>query len=327
MPPTIFLYCIATLLFLHPLTASSPPLHSDFHTKSCPQLPQIVRSTVRTAFENDSRVASVILELQFQDCFVNGCDGSILLDDQNGFTGEKNPIRSLNSWRAFDLVDRIKLRLEKACPETVSCADIVSLATRDAVALASGPSWSVLLGRRDGQSASGPTADEQLASPFESLVSFTNKFRSKGLNASDVVALLGSHTIGFAQCRTFRRRLVDYKGTGKPDSSLNPKLLQKLKAACPDASTDSQVYPLNPASPAYFDNSYYQNLLVNNGILESDQVLMTDQLTASLVVEFSKDSKLFFKAFAASMIKLGNVGVITAPNGEIRKNCRLVNVK
>lgn len=59
------------------------------------------------------------------------------MDDQNGLKGEKNPIKSLNSYRAFELVDRIKFELEKSCPETVSCADILALATRDSVALAS----------------------------------------------------------------------------------------------------------------------------------------------------------------------------------------------
>uniref|UniRef100_A0A7N0T1D3 Peroxidase n=1 Tax=Kalanchoe fedtschenkoi TaxID=63787 RepID=A0A7N0T1D3_KALFE len=325
MACTAFFYCVIFFIFLPHSGSCLPLLHSDYYAESCPRLPEIVRSAVRTAFENDSRVASVTLELQFQDCFVNGCDGSILLDDK---AGEKNPLKNLNSWRAFNLIDRIKSELEQACPSTVSCADILTLATRDSVVLSGGPSWPVLLGRRDAQSApSGPTAAAQLASPFEPLDSFANKFRSKGLNATDVVALLGAHSIGFAQCRTFKRRLSDYKGSGKPDATLNPKLLPKLRAACPDAASDTHVYPLNSASPALFDNSYYQNLLLSNGLLESDQILMSDRYTAALVVEFSKDARKFFKAFGESMVKLASVGVITAPNGEIRKNCRFVNPK
>jgi peroxidase len=47
-------------------------------------------------------------------------------------------------------VDRVKAKLEAACPNTVSCADVLTLMARDAVVLAKGPFWPVALGRRDG---------------------------------------------------------------------------------------------------------------------------------------------------------------------------------
>jgi peroxidase len=56
---------------------------------------------------------------------VQGCDASILLD---GDDGEKFALPNLNSVRGYEVIDAIKADLESACPEVVSCADVVALA-------------------------------------------------------------------------------------------------------------------------------------------------------------------------------------------------------
>lgn len=66
-------------------------------------------------------------------CVFQGCDASVLLDDNATFKGEKTAIPNANSLRGFDVIDDIKSLVETLCNRTVSCADILALAARDAV--------------------------------------------------------------------------------------------------------------------------------------------------------------------------------------------------
>ncbi|EMS56736.1 Peroxidase 52 [Triticum urartu] len=109
-----------------------------------------------------------ILRLFFHDCFVNGCDGSVLLDDSATLTGEKNAGPNANSLRGFEVIDAIKSRVDAACPGTVSCADILAVAARDGVNLLGGPSWGVPLGRRDARTTTQAAANSNLPSPSSS---------------------------------------------------------------------------------------------------------------------------------------------------------------
>lgn len=63
---------------------------------------------------------------------MKGCDASILLDGGNAT--EKAAIPNL-SVRGYELIDAAKSAAEAFCPGVVSCADIIVMATRDAVAL------------------------------------------------------------------------------------------------------------------------------------------------------------------------------------------------
>lgn len=62
-----------------------------------------------------------------------GCDASVLLDDTSTLQGEKNAIPNKDSARGFEVIDKIKSNLEEACPSTVSCTDILTLAATSAV--------------------------------------------------------------------------------------------------------------------------------------------------------------------------------------------------
>ncbi|KAJ4770008.1 Peroxidase [Rhynchospora pubera] len=129
-------------------------MNQNYYQKSCPNLQTIVQSVVSQAIGTEARMGASLLRLFFHDCFVQGCDASILLDDTPTFTGEKTAFPNVNSVRGYEVIDAIKSQVEASCPATVSCADIVALAARDSVNLLGGPTWNVVLGRKDARTAS-----------------------------------------------------------------------------------------------------------------------------------------------------------------------------
>ncbi|PIA56155.1 hypothetical protein AQUCO_00700480v1 [Aquilegia coerulea] len=321
---TVPVFCL--LLFSSRLAFSQ--LDYNFYAYTCPHVENIVSYGLWKAIQKETRIAASLLRLHFHDCIVDGCDASILLDDTKNFNGEKNAGPNRGSARGYEVIDDIKAEVEKACPSTVSCADILTLAATQAVHCAGGSYWPVPLGRRDSTTASQKAANEQIPSPFESLENITAKFVSKGLDLNDVVVLSGAHTIGFAQCFTFRRRLFNFGGSGKPDPTLDSSMLKKLQTVCPNGdmtNTNNKIAPLDSQTINQFDNLYYKNVMSNTGLLESDQVLLQDPNSASMVQYYSMYPSLFSDDFATSMVKLGNVGVLTGEEGEIRKNCHFVN--
>lgn len=304
---------------------STSQLTTNFYSTSCPSLLRIVRRQVQNAIKSEMRMAASLIRLHFHDCFVNGCDGSLLLD---GSDGEKFAAPNANSARGFEVVDAIKTAVESACSGVVSCADILAIAARDSVILSGGRTWRVLLGRRDGLVANQTEANN-LPSPFESIGDITSKFVAVGLNTTDVVALSGAHTFGLARCALFRNRLFNFSGTNAPDSTMETTMVSDLQNFCPQNGDGNRATVLDRNSSDLFDNHYFQNLLNGKGLLQSDQILFSSDeavsTTKSLVELYSNNSGAFFNDFINSMIKMGNISPLTGSSGEIRKNCRVVN--
>jgi len=302
------------------LGISSAQLSTSFYSKSCPNLFPTVKSAVQSAISKEARMGASLLRLFFHDCFVNGCDGSILLDDTSSFTGEKRAAPNFNSARGFDVVDNIKSAVENVCPGVISCADILAIASRDSVTILGGPSWNVKLGRRDARTASQGAANNSIPRPTTNLAGLISRFNALGLSAKDMVALSGSHTIGQARCTSFRARIYN-------ETNLDSSLATTRRGNCPRAtgSGDNNLAPLDLQSPTSFDNNYYKNLVNQRGLLHSDQQLFNGGSTDSIVRTYSSNQNNFNSDFAAAMIKMGDISPLTGSSGEIRKNCRKPN--
>ncbi|XP_031123038.1 peroxidase 4-like [Ipomoea triloba] len=301
--------------------STSAQLSTNFYSKSCPNLLATVKSVVKSAVNKEKRMGASLLRLHFHDCFVQGCDGSILLDDTSSFTGEKTAGPNNNSVRGYNVIDNIKSAVEKVCPGIVSCADIVTIAARDSVVLLGGPNWNVKLGRRDSKTASLSAANSGvIPPPTSTLNNLITRFQNKGLSARDMVALSGAHTIGKARCTVFRGRIYN-------ETNIDSSFAKTRQQMCPSqtGSGDNNLAPLDFKTPAFFDNNYYKNLLGKKGLLHSDQVLFNGGSTDSIVQKYSQNQASFDSDFVKAMIKMGDISPLTGSSGEIRKNCRRAN--
>ncbi|KAB1214093.1 Peroxidase 4 [Morella rubra] len=309
---------LAFLLFF--MGSTNAQLSTNFYSSSCPKLLSTVQSTVKSAISKEARMGASLLRLFFHDCFVNGCDGSILLDDTSNFIGEKNAAPNRNSARGFEVIDNIKSAVEKVCPGVVSCADILAISARDSVVTLGGPNWNVKLGRRDSKTASQAAANTSIPPPTSNLNQLISRFNSLGLSTRDMVALAGSHTIGQARCTSFRARIYN-------ETNIDRSFAQTRQSNCPrtTGSGDNNLAPLDILTPTKFDSNYYKNLIQNKGLLHSDQQLFNGGSTDSIVRTYSNNQNTFNSDFAAAMIKMGDISPLTGSNGEIRKNCRKLN--
>ncbi|KAM1055623.1 hypothetical protein ACFX13_029831 [Malus domestica] len=298
---------------------SSAQLSSNHYATTCPRALSIVRNAVIKAMVKEQRMGASLLRLHFHDCFVNGCDASVLLDDTANFTGEKTALPNTNSLRGFEVIDTIKSELESACPGVVSCADILAIAARDSVLSLGGPSWTVQLGRRDSTTASLSAANAEIPSPSLDLNNLISFFSTKGFTTKELVALSGSHTMGQARCLVFRKRIHN-------ETNIDSSFATSLKSNCTASSgTDDNLSSLDVTSPFIFDNAYFKNLVNRKGLLHSDQQLFSGGSTDSLVTTYSTTAGTFYTDFANAMVKMGSLSPLTGTTGQVRTNCRKIN--
>ncbi|CAL5384325.1 unnamed protein product [Camellia sinensis] len=291
-----------------------------FYESSCPKLESVIRKQLKKVFKDDIGQAAGLLRLHFHDCFVQGCDGSVLLDGSASGPSEQEapPNLSLRA-EAFEIINDLRRRVHKKCGRIVSCADITALAARDAVFLSGGPDYDVPLGRRDGLTfATTNVTLANLPAPSSNTTTLLSSLATKKFDATDVVALSGGHTIGISHCSSFTDRLYPQ------DTNMDKTFANNLKVTCPALDTDNTTV-LDIRSPNKFDNKYYVDLMNRQGLFTSDQDLYTDKRTRDIVKSFAVNETLFFEKFVLSMTKMGQLTVLTGTEGEIRANCSVRN--
>ncbi|XP_023737141.1 peroxidase 24 [Lactuca sativa] len=283
-----------------------------------------VRDIVWSKVSANPAMAAKLLRLHYHDCFVRGCDGSILLDPVQNSTNEKTA-RPNKSLSGYEVIDEIKTTLESDCPGTVSCADILALAARDAVSFQfQTKMWPVFTGRKDGLVSLESEVGINLPSAGANFTTLVTQFGNKGLDIHDLVALSGAHTIGTSRCVLVARRLYNFTGIGDADPSLNVTYANELRKICPNPQIPTTTLEMDPNSSLSFDSNYYQALNQHKGLFVSDAALLTNPQSAH-ITQVLQNPSVFFAQFAQSMVRMGAIEVLTGHQGEVRTNCRVVN--
>ncbi|XP_057769410.1 peroxidase 31-like [Salvia miltiorrhiza] len=332
--PLLQLLALSVLLLLGPAAEaagkgrrSQPYLSTTYYSKSCPKFEKIVQDTTTDKQISSPTTAAAALRLFFHDCFVGGCDASVLVSSTRFSKAERDADINLSlPGDGFDVVVRAKTALELNCPGVVSCADILAVATRNLVVMMGGPFYPVKLGRKDALASRAADVEGNLPRPTMPMSQIIQIFQSKGFSIQEMVALSGAHTIGFSHCKEFSSNLYNYSKTSESDPAYYPEFARSLRNACADYHRNPTLSVFNDViTPNKFDNVYYNNVKKGLGLMSSDHGLSSDPRTRGFVELYSRDQNAFFRAFASAMQKLSVYGVKTGRRGEIRHRCDALN--
>ncbi|KAH7663828.1 Class I peroxidase protein [Dioscorea alata] len=295
-------------------------LSMQYYAIQCPLAEMFVKNTVNQALQNDPTLAAGLLRMHFHDCFVEGCDGSVLIDSTKNNTAEKDSPANL-SLRGYEVIDKAKELIENQCPGVVSCADIVAMAARDAVFWAGGPVYDIPMGRKDGR-RSRIEDTINLPAPILNATSLIKMFSKHGFTVQDLVALSGGHTLGVARCSSFKNRLSNFDATHNVDPSMNSRMATILIKQCQNG--DDVTVALDQTKNS-FDNAYFNAVQSSAGLLTSDQTLYMNPRTRGWIDAYAMNQARFFLDFQSAMVKMGLIDVKEGNDGEIRLDCRVVN--
>nr|CAB3468882.1 unnamed protein product [Digitaria exilis] len=280
---------VAAALIPHYAVAQLRPY---YYRSICPNLDLIIRNSVKQSMAQSPISAPATLRLFFHDCAVQGCDASIMIMNSNGDDEQHNPDNLSLKPQGFNTILSAKAAVD------------------------SDPQCKYKLGRYDGKVSTKASVVLPHANfTLDQLNAYFSGLGVGGFTQSEMIALSGGHTLGAADCPFFQYRI----GT---DPTMDPNFAAQLKSTC--SSNPSGFAFLDP-SPVTFNNDYFKSLQGGKGLLGSDQVLFSDMRSRGTVNYYATNQGAFFGDFMAAMTKLGRVGVKTAANGEIRRDCRFPN--
>ncbi|XP_047094678.1 peroxidase 2-like [Lolium rigidum] len=321
------------------LAAEASELKVGYYDKSCPGVENVVKWHVAKALKANRKTGAALVRLIFHDCFVRGCDASVLLDPtpENPEPEKKAPVNI--GLAAFDLLDEIKSAVEDRCPGTVSCADILIYAARDAGSLMSNGNvhFDAPAGRLDGMHSHAAEAQHDLPDSTFNIGELIQNFKRKNFTIEEMVILSGAHAIGVGHCSSFRARLT------APKEQILPAYRGLLAGKCgagPDPIVTNNIRDEDPKAIAatvpsflpklrkfeFLDNSYYHNNLARIVTFNSDWQLLTEKEARGHVHEYADNGTLWDEDFSDSLLKLSKLPLLPhGSKGEIRKKCRYVN--
>ncbi|CAM0906979.1 unnamed protein product [Alopecurus aequalis] len=302
-----------------PYPPSKLTLKVGFYRRSCPRAEYIIRETVRIATSKNPGIGAGLIRLHFHDCFVQGCDASILLDPTPANPQpEKLSPPNFASLRGFGVIDVAKEALEKVCPGRVSCADIIAFAARDAAFFLSRAriSFEMPSGRLDGRVSLSGEALQFLPPPFFNLTQLVANFKAKNLDEDDLVVLSGAHSIGLSHCSSF----TGFLAPNPP--AMDPAFAAQLQRYCiiSNATVNQDI-----VTPDRLDNRYYTNILNQKVLFASDAALLSSPQTSIKVIKNAFIPNRWETKFAKAIVKMAAIELKTAANGEIRRKCNIIN--
>uniref|UniRef100_J3ME55 Peroxidase n=2 Tax=Oryza brachyantha TaxID=4533 RepID=J3ME55_ORYBR len=307
-------------------------LQVGFYNRSCPAAEEAVRDVISSEIAMDRTIAAGLIRIFFHDCFITGCDASILLDETpSGDVPEKESSANGFTLHGLRSIDVAKSTVESMCPRTVSCADILAFAARDAAVAAGIPFYEVAAGRRDGTRSNMDDLPGNMPTPSHQVPRMTELFTKRGLTQEDLVVLSGAHSIGGAHCFMFSNRIYGFSQGADIDPALDPAFAANLRRVCPppkqgDDPQQSPKVSFDGRTSEKLDSTYYTEVLAARGLMSSDDALIKDPQTKPTVDLFAGDDALWQQKFAEAMQKLGAVDVLVGEQqGQIRRECRLVN--
>ncbi|PKI34240.1 hypothetical protein CRG98_045373 [Punica granatum] len=135
--------------------ASARQLRADFYNNTCLNVEHLVRSAVTRKFQLTNITAPTTLRLFFHDCFVRGCDASVLLASPNSDAEKDHPIDLSLVGGEFDT--------------------------------AGSPFYHVVLGRRDERISTKASVENGIPLPTFDLVQLNTSFGGHGLSRTDMI--------------------------------------------------------------------------------------------------------------------------------------------
>ncbi|XVF33778.1 hypothetical protein REPUB_Repub18cG0000200 [Reevesia pubescens] len=258
---------------------TSDYLSLTYYLNSCLGVEGIIQHKMKDWFKKDYTLADIIIRLHFHDCAVRGCNGSILPNHQ----GSERIAKSSRILRGFEVIDDIMAEVERRCQRTVSCADILTAAARDATVLLGGPFWEVAFGRKDGRISIANEA-KMVPQRHENVTTLIEFFRVKGLNELDLVILSRSHMIDRSSCYSILHRL------GKPNPTRDIKYQKESRNKC---RRGWDLVDLDITTPKAFDTACYSNLQKMLGLLSTNEALYSNEITAAFVDAILSQPSLF----------------------------------